>query len=303
MSNPPLSFTVQSGDAHRVFLEIEGPDGVWQLPIPRAQANTLGHQLVVFTETVPSTDAQTDLQRFVDNAMIAMPKGRLWMGAMPGNDVPTDATPRHAVDVAAFEMAMIPITQGVWFHVMGTNPSQDTGVRKPVTHVSWMEAVLFCNRLSDRLGLPPAYEIQDGVVDRIPDSRGFRLPTEAEWEYAARTHDDLHFSGSDKIDRVGWVAEHRLETLPEVGQKEPNLWGFHDLSGLVMEWCWDLYGPYLSTDHKETTPTNRVCRGGSWQHEARFAHCTARASQLPNFKGQVGIRVVRSCIMEGRITR
>lgn len=294
MSNP-LSITAVAGDSHRVLLQIEGPDGVWQLPVPKEQAVTLAQQLTELTQI--KSDSSQDLHRFVEHAMIPMPSGRLWMGAMPGEDVPIDATPRHAVDVNAFEMSMIPITQGLWFHVMGTNPSEDTGVRKPVTHVSWMESVLFCNQLSNLLELTPAYVIADGTVVLQSNSNGFRLPTEAEWEYAARTRDDLHFSGSDKIDAIGWVLEQKLDSLPEVGQKEPNLWGFHDLSGLVMEWCWDDYAPYQSDEsdeNKETTPASKVCRGGSWKHEARLARCTARTSHLPNFKGMVGIRVVRS---------
>ena len=291
MSNPSLSITATTGDAHRLILEIQGPDGVWQLPVPKEQAKILAKQLLELTQT--SEEPSQDLQRFVEHAMISMPAGRLWMGAMPGPDIPTDATPRHAVDVKAFELSMIPITQGVWFHVMGVNPSQDTGVRKPVTHVSWMEAILFCNRLSEHLSLEPVYLIQDGEVNIQPDSNGFRLPTEAEWEYAARTRDDLHFAGSDKIESVGWVLEHGLEAMPEVGQKEANLWGFHDLSGLVMEWCWDDYGPYQDEPNKENTP-KKVCRGGSWKHEARFARCKSRTAQLPNFKGIVGIRVARS---------
>ena len=154
MSNP-LSITAVAGDSHRVLLQIEGPDGVWQLPVPKEQASALAEQLMKLTRE--SSDQSQDLHRFVEHAMITMPSGRLWMGAMPGDDIPTDATPRHAVDVDAFELSMIPITQGLWFHVMGTNPSEDTGVRKPVTHVSWMESVLFCNRLSKVLDLTAAY--------------------------------------------------------------------------------------------------------------------------------------------------
>ena len=220
------------------------------------------------------------------------------MGAMPESELTTDTMPRHRVDIGAFEMSAVLITQGLWRYLTGNNPSTQVGSKKPVHQISWWDAIQFCNVFSETLGLEPAYTIVNGTVDWNRDAKGFRLPTEAEWEYAARTRDDLRYSGGNDISKLGWTAESEVEEMPDVGMKEPNLWGFHDLSGLVFEWCWDEHKPY--TTHKQQSEeasdaqSLKVCRGGSWKHEAKWA-CVQRDSLiLQNFKGMVGLRLTRT---------
>ena len=296
MSTPNLSFAVLPVDEYRLILEINDGSGSWQLPIEREQAKQLSKQLQEMT--MESSNSAEDLQRFVDHSMVKMPKGILWMGAMPESKLTNDTMPRHRVDVDAFEMSAVLITQGLWRYLMEGNPSTHVGSKKPVHHISWWEAIRFCNVFSERLGLEQVYSIQNGVVEWNKGANGFRLPTEAEWEFAARTRDDLRFSGGDDISKLGWTAEENLQEMPDVGMKEPNLWGFHDLSGLVFEWCWDDHQPYekfnVETEEPPATEPLKVCRGGSWQHESKWAMCSARFSYPSEFQGMVGLRLVRN---------
>ncbi len=306
VASPSMTVTAKALDAHRLVLEIQSASGVWQMPVDRAQATVLAKQLTELTQE--SVDPLIDLQRFFQNAMVKMPSGVLWMGAMPESQPTTDAMPRHKVEVEAFELSSVLLTQGLWRHVMGTNPSVDAGSKKPVHQISWLDAVNFCNRLSTILGVEPVYIIDDGQgqVSWNRDANGYRLPTEAEWEYAARTRDDLRFAGSDSIDKVGWVSNNvssESAQMPNVGQKEPNLWGFHDMSGLVFEWCWDTHRPYskaISADSKEfkdgeeSSVDLKVCRGGSWKHDVQWAAVTSRFSHPAQYKGWVGLRLAKN---------
>ncbi len=291
MSIPPLSLSIHPCDQHRVMLQIQSGDGVWELPVPKEQAKLLAEQILSAVSDEESTPEQ-DLERFFEHALVRLPFGTLWMGGMPGDDVTSDALPRHAVDVQGFQMAMIPVTQGLWFHVMGGNPSEYTGSNKPVHNITWYEAVLFCNTVSEQLGLNPVYTIGEGSVDWDRTANGFRLPTEMEWEYASRTRDDLQFSGGDQIEMVGWTVEQELKEMPNVAQKNPNLWGFHDMSGLVFEWWWDEHKSYQSDEILSSG--TKVCRGGSWKHEAVWARCTTRYPLPQDHRGMVGLRLVRN---------
>ncbi len=300
LASPSMTITAKALDVHRLVLEIQSASGTWQMPIERDQATVLAKQLTELTQE--SVEPARDLQRFLNNAMVKMPSGVLWMGAMPESQPTPDAMPRHKVEVEAFELSSVLLTQGVWRHVMGVNPSTDTGSKKPVHQISWLDAVQFCNRLSEILDLEPVYTFDGGQVSWNRDANGYRLPTESEWEYAARTRDDLRFSGSDVIDKVGWVSENVSEELPNVGQKDPNLWGFHDMSGLVFEWCWDIHRPYAavnaedSSNEDDTTENVKVCRGGSWKHDRKWASVTARFSHPAEYKGWVGLRLAKNSV-------
>ena len=204
------------------------------------------------------------------------------LGSVDATSTWDDEKPQHEVRLSAFALAATPVTQAAWEAVMGSNPSYFKGrpdsARRPVESVSWFDAVRFCNRLSEREGRAPAYAIGAGdtpEVRAVPGANGYRLPTEAQWEYACRAGSRGAFwSGDAEADlaRVGWYDRNSgVETHP-VGTKEPNPWGLYDVHGNVWEWCWDGYDSawYADPAARGLDPTGpsrgsgRVMRGGSY---------------------------------------
>ncbi len=196
-----------------------------------------------------------------------------------------------------FELGKFEVTQEQYEAVMGTNPSffqsgtnpqlkgQDTR-RHPVDSVSWLDAVRFCNQLSLRHGLRPYYKI-DG--DKVVRNRGpgFRLPTEAEWEYASRAGASTRWSFGDDEKQLGeyaWFAGNSSKQTHSVGEKKPNRWGLNDMYGNVPEWCWDWYQPNAFEKGPEIDPPGpsegrtRVIRGGAWDTRAEQTRSDHRHS-------------------------
>jgi formylglycine-generating enzyme required for sulfatase activity len=245
-----------------------------------------------------------DKFRFIDISMnfSYIPAGTFMMGS-PDSD--TEAfefykveKPQHQVTITKpFLMMRTPVTQEQWFAVMGTDPSWFKGPRRPVESVSWFDAVNFCNSLSTRSGLPHAYVIEGGDVRLVENPIGYRLPTEAEWEYACRawTTDPRY----GQLDDVAWYAENSGSQTHDVGQKKPNAWGLYDMLGNVSEWVWDWYGKY-SAGH-QTDPqgpasgSRRVVRGGSWGNGASDVRAGDRPHDPPGSRYfYLGFRVCRS---------
>jgi len=163
-----------------------------------------------------------------------------------------------------------------------------------VEEVSWFDAVIFCNKLSAKEGLRPFYEIDDKDV-RVPDwnGPGYRLPTEAEWEYACRANASTptrYSFGDDaaQLDEYGWFQVNSSRTHP-VGKKKPNGFGLHDMHGNVSEWCWDWYGEGYYKQSREDDPTgpaagvglSRVLRGGGWIYGPRDCRSASRIWRPP----------------------
>ncbi|RLW70008.1 MAG: hypothetical protein B6D68_01375, partial [spirochete symbiont of Stewartia floridana] len=170
-------------------------------------------------------------------------------------------------------MSKYEVTQGEWREVMGSGPSHFSGDNLPVEQVSWYDAVAYCNALSVQKNLTPVYTINGTSVTADWSADGYRLPTEAEWEYAARggnASKGYLFAGSDDDREVAWHDYNSGDAAHPVGGKAPNELGLHDMSGNVWEWCWDWYGG----DYYESSPSSdprgpasgshRVNRGGSW---------------------------------------
>ena len=227
-----------------------------------------------------------------------------------GKGVNPDERPWHAVRLSrAYGLGEHPVTQQLWKAVMGTNPSHFctpvplplSGSRRPVESVSWLDAVSFCNRLSERCGLTPAYRVKRGGVTCDFGAPGFRLPTEHEWEVAARAQTDHLWSGGDKARGLAWSKENARAKTHPVGQKAANSWGLLDLSGNVWEWCWDRYsaGAYKhgTMDDPTGSPSGsyRVRRGGSWKLSSSFARVTYRSFEVSSYrKPDTGLRLSRT---------
>jgi formylglycine-generating enzyme len=242
------------------------------------------------------------------------------------------------VTLSGFYIGKYDVTQKEWVEVMGNNPSRFMGDRLPVEMVSWYDSIEYCNRRSRKEGLQPYYTIDRGKPDpnNLPDpqlgdldtirwtvttnpgANGYRLPTEAEWEYAAEGGQltrNYTYSGSDDINAVAWYWRNsgdrmltgfwnwpaiRLnEDQPQpVGRKEPNELGLYDMSGNVRQWCWDWYGDIQShvTD-PQGSPSGyrRVWRGGGWMGAAFCTRTNFRGSLAANGKGpDQGFRVCRN---------
>jgi formylglycine-generating enzyme required for sulfatase activity len=187
---------------------------------------------------------------------------------------------------------------------MENNPSHFKGDALPVENVSWYEAVAYCNALSLKEGLTPAYRGSGESMVCDFSANGYRLPTEAEWEYAARegtrAYGGYEYAGGDNIEELGWYHGNSGGRTHPVGTKAPNGLGLYDMSGNVWEWCWDWYsGSYERRD--QTDPrgppagTDRVDRGGSALYDAEFLRSANRDGYIPTYRYWfLGFRVCRS---------
>lgn len=211
--------------------------------------------------------------------------------------------PIHQVKLDSFYIGKYPVTQQEYKNVMGTNPAFRKDDYSPVEQVNWYDAVEFCNKKSELEGLVPCYSGSGKNTKCNYSSNGYRLATEAEWEYAAKggiKSKGYLYSGSDKISDVGWDEFNSKGTSHQVGMKKPNELGLYDMSGNVWEWCNDWYdqGYYCSTSKENPKGaeqgTRRVIRGGAWTFYEYSCRITQREKSLPlNRFYVIGFRVVR----------
>ena len=234
------------------------------------------------------------------NVMAHINGGRFTMGS-PDNEFgfSNREGPQHQVTVSSFYIGIYPVTQAEYQEIMGVNPSEFRGSSLPVEQVNWFDAIEYCNRLSIKEGLTPAYTVTGTNVRWNREANGYRLPTEAEWEYACRAGTQTPFYSGTSVNDAGWYAANSGGRTRPVGEKQPNSWGLYDMHGNVLEWCWDWLGNYTSEGQTNpqgaATGTTRVYRGGSWRFEAYQTRSAYRFGNNPNLRSfLVGFRLARS---------
>ncbi|MDP6803698.1 MAG: SUMF1/EgtB/PvdO family nonheme iron enzyme, partial [Gemmatimonadota bacterium] len=242
------------------------------------------------------------VERDMDLVFVEIPAGSFTMGSASGESGRGGDEKQHRVTLTrGFSMSATEVTQAQWKSVMGSNPSHFKGGALPVEKVSWFDAVKFCNALSERAGLRAAYQIHGESVKWDRDANGYRLPTEAEWEYACRAGTETRFSsgnGDSDLERVGWYYGNSREKSHEVAAKPPNAWGLYDMHGNVWEWCWDWYGGYPGSVTDPAGPDSgsyRVDRGGGWFNNAWYCRSANRGWIDPGYRDRyLGFRLSRS---------
>ena len=236
------------------------------------------------TLQLPFTNNRTFTVKGVQFTMVAVAGGRFNMGATSeqGSDAFNNEKPTHLVTLNSYFIGQTEVTQALWKAVMASNPSYYKGDNRPVEKVSWNDCQTFIRKLNQLTG------------------QQFRLPTEAEWEYAARGGQESRgykYSGGNNINDVAWHYGNSGLTTHDVGTKAPNELGLFDMSGNVWEWCSDWFGNYPRTAQTNPTgPSNgsdRVLRGGSWYSSAGYYRVSSRINYSPGgIDDSVGLRLV-----------
>lgn len=215
----------------------------------------------------PLSRAKTSTITEIENTLIEIPAGQLRM-----RDDRIDQ--QWIADIQPFLIGKYPVTQQLYHTVLGERPSAFSGDQKPVETIAWLEATLFCNAISTLAGLAPCYElnIEKEQFHLDTTANGYRLPTEAEWEFACRAGSTASRYGS--LDAIAWYKDNARGSTQEVGQKQPNDWGIYDMLGNVWEWCSDIYDATVYGSY-------RIIRGGGWYDEARACLATNRRRSHP----------------------
>ena len=258
-----------------------------------------------------------------DDGFVLIRGGSFAMGSPEDEPWRSADETQHTVTVSDFYMSPFEVRQSEYAAVTGENPSNFTGDDLPVENVSWLEAVAFCNALSERENLTPAYTVDGETVTWDRSANGYRLPTEAEWEYACRAGTTTPFNTETSISpeesnyyghypyeiEDNYFSQGNLTTKPgeyrqttvAVDSFSPNAWGLYNMHGNVSEWVWDYYGEYDEAANANPTGpetgTRRVYRGGGWNDFAKNMRSAYRAT-LPEDKGSfnLGIRLVRNAV-------
>lgn len=245
--------------------------------------------------------------------------GSFIMGNTHGNGMSSEI-PFHRVTLRSFYLDKFEVTQAQFRDIMGFNQSYFSGdTLRPAEQISWYDAIEFCNKRSVMEGYTPCYSYSGLGTDTqtwpsgwnagshneiICDwtANGYRLPSEAEWEFAAKggiNNVDLEYAGSNNADSIAWYSDNSDGKTHPIGLKQPNQLGFYDLCGNVWEWCWDWAGDYTAGDqnnpHGSTNGNDRILRGGSWYYNSSFLRVNLRGMMSPVTRYlDIGFRCARN---------
>jgi len=228
--------------------------------------------------------------------MVEVPGGSFIMGDDKGQGYILSPKPAHEVELDSFYMGQYAVTQRVWEAVMGKNPSYFKGTHLPVEQVSWEDVELFLDKLN-------------GLSKLEGDSK-YRLPTEAEWEYAARGGPyslGSAYAGGEVLEEVAWYGRNSASQTHEVGSKAPNELGIYDMNGNVWEWCQDWYlrnyyqecydRRVVKNPQGPKTGGGRVCRGGSWGNGSGYCRVASRDGDILSARYRnIGFRLSRTAL-------
>jgi len=239
--------------------------------------------------------------------LATIPSGGFIMGSPQNDNLRSRDETQHKVTLSkGLIIGKTVVTQGQWIKVMGNNPSyfKEFGENHPVENVSWFDAIKFLNKLSEMDGLSKCYREVDREIRWNIHSNGYRLPTEAEWEYSARAGSTTRFYNGDKeslLAEIAWYKFNSANSTHLICQKEPNSFGLYDVLGNVWEWVWDWHDKYSPVELDPTGPvsgSSRVCRGGSFKEDAKYCRLShRRAYYSPSIRDQyLGFRVARSLL-------
>ena len=250
------------------------PVGTYELTVKADDYKTHTETFKVTSDKTVRKQIPLEEGSDVPDNMVFVQGGTFQMGSTNGD---SDEKPVHTVTVSDFYIGKYEVTQKEWKDIMGNNPSSFKGDNLPVEKVIWYDAVEFCNKKSEKEGLQKCYSGKKKKIKCNFNANGYRLPTEAEWEYAARggnKSNGYKYAGGNKIKDVAWYDNNSGSKTNTVGTKQPNELGIYDMSGNVWEWCNDWYdGNYYSNSPKNnpqgpTTGSYRVLRGGGWSSNA-----------------------------------
>lgn len=270
----------------------------------------------VAEDTGMSTPSMTEIE--VPAGFVRINGGAFTMGSPYSEAWRGDDETTHSVVVSDFYLSMYEVTQEEYRGLMGDNPSTFSGGNLPAESITWFNAIAYCNARSEKEGFTPVYRIDGQTVSWNRGATGYRLPTEAEWEYACRAGTTTPFNTETSISaeeanyygrypyeiEANYFSQDNLDTRPgqyrqttiAVGSFSPNSWGLYDMHGNVGEWCWDYYGPYPAESQIDPTrPTSgslRVNRGGGWNDFAKHLRSAYRsATPANNSSSSLGFRL------------